>query len=375
MQQLPRDVYLEAAAVLEIIGAKWHTGRKRHLFTQTWDPDMFADVLETGEAPPANPLAYFATPPTVADDILARWEITQALHRLGRCVALEPSAGTGALAVAAAKSWAAWASGIRPEYVQSLNEHEHGGHDYTPSLHLVLVELDPHRARILEARVKPQIEALAPGSITVEIIVGDFLELTREQLRGPRLVLMNPPFSVPGDKRAWWTHLQHALAVVHERGGVGCIMPPVFRYSMTSDMPAALALVSRGTAWPIPSGAFKSAGTDIATWALTITAEEAGEPGIEVAAMVIESTCELMQKLEKACRATKPWGAPKYEDPKSTWMRAVLELSRVVALGETEGRKAHDQQSGGDPVSFSPEWQEKLARALWGNMAGNEVDP
>lgn len=363
--------------MLEIVGAKWHTGRKRHVFTQTWDADMFADALETGEAPPANPLAYFATPVVVADDILARWEITQALHRLGRCVALEPSAGTGALALAAARSWARWASGIRPEYVERLNaDQATDPHDYTPSLHLVLVELDPRRARILKARVKPQIEALAPGSITVEIIVGDFLELTREQLGGPRLVLMNPPFSVPGDKRAWWTHLQHALAVVHERGGVGCIMPPAFRYSMTSDMPAALALISRGTAWPIPSGAFKSAGTDIATWALTITADEAGEPDIDPAALVIESTRELMQRIEDAYRATKPWGAPKYDDPKCTWMRTVLELSRTVALGESEGRKAHDQQNGGDPVSFTTEWQQRLARALWERFTEDlEVKP
>lgn len=363
--KLSRSVYEEAAAVLETVGAKWHTGRKRHVFTESWDPDMFADVLETGEAPPANPLAYFATPRAVADDMLRQRQVAAALHYLGRCVVLEPSAGTGVLAVATAHAWAEWVRGVSEgDYIERLNADT--THDYTPTLHLVLVELDARRARALGARVKPQIEAIMPGKITAEIIVGDFLTFSREQLGEPRVVMMNPPFSVAGDKRAWWTHLQHALRVVHPvRGGVGCIMPPAFRCSTREDMPAALAMVSRGTAWPLPSGAFKSAGTDIATWALTINAAEAAEPEADTAALVIESTGEMVQQLEKAAEAARAWGRPRFDDPNDPWMRLVLEMSRTVALGETGGRVPHDRQRGGDPVSFTCEWQRRLARILW----------
>jgi predicted RNA methylase len=363
--RLARDVYDEAAAVLETIGAKWHTGRKRHLFTESWDPGMFADVIETGEAPPANPLAYFATPRAVADDMLRQRQIEAALHCFGRLVVIEPSAGTGVMAVATAHAWARWATDPDLDKLFSVVCADQ------PTLHLVLVELDARRARILGSRVKAEIEAILPGQITVEVLVGDFLELAADQLGNPRVVMMNPPFSLPGDRRAWWTHLQWALKVVHQtRGAVGCIMPPAFRYSVNDGMAEALELISRGTAWPLPVGTFKSAGTEIGTWALTIAAEEAGEPEIDIAAMVIESTHWMMNELERAYQAAKTWGVPDHTDRKSSWRKEVYRLTRSVALGEDDqNKRPHDKQRGGDPVSFGEEYQRKLSRALWAGFA------
>jgi hypothetical protein len=378
-EQLARSTYLEAAAVLETVGARWHTGRKRHLFTESWDRAMFDDVLATGEAPPANPLSYFATPRPIAEDMLRQRQIEAALHFYGELVVLEPSTGTGALALATAERWAAWAKA-------SDDQHPEGDAgfaewyrqpDNLPRLRMVLVELEGRRGRILRGRIAAQIEALMPGRIVVEVVVGDFLQLDAAVFKSPRLVMMNPPFSVPGDKAAWWTHLQRALSVVHARGAVGCIVPPSFRWQeragMRAGMRDALALISRGTAWPIPSGAFKQAGTDIATWALTILASEALEPeGVEVPVITIISTHHLFLEVAEAYRAQKAWGEPRHGDGDGTWGKMLLRVTRAVALAEHEPGSAkapHDQQINGDGVSFSPAWQAMLSRELWARFA------
>lgn len=374
-EQLARSIYLEAAAVLETVGARWHTGRKRHLFTESWDRAMFDDVLATGEAPPANPLSYFATPRQIADEMLRQRQIEGALHHYGELIVLEPSTGTGALALATAERWAAWAKA-------SDDDHPVGDAGFAewyrqpenlPRLRMVLVELEDRRGRILRERIAPTIEAIMPGRIVVEVVVGDFLQLDAAVFRSPRLVMMNPPFSTPGDRSAWWTHLQRALAIVDARGAVGCIMPPSFRWQERGGMRDALALISRGTAWPIPSGAFKQSGTDIATWALTILASEAAEPDdAEVAVITIISTHHLFLEVAEAYRAQKVWGEPRHGDGSGSWGKMLLRVTRAVALAEHEpgsGKAPHAEQINGDAVSFSPAWQAMLSRELWARFA------
>lgn len=408
-QQLPRSVYLEAAAVLETVGAKWHTGRKRHLFTQTWDPGMFADVLETGEAPPANPLAYFATPRPVAEDLLSARQVTDVLHTYGSITVLEPSAGTGALALTLAEIWAKWAAEIEDPtraapphgYRTSMISHEDrrwifsdgerwhgegsateaeviaaawahmeaGGGYWTPRLRLVMVEMDERRAKILRARIAPQIAAMHTR-ITVEVVVADFLTITPDKLGRIDLVAMNPPFSLPGDKAAWWTHLQHAIALADRlRGAVACIVPPAFRYQERGGMLEALETITRATAWPFPAGAFKQSGTEIATWGVALSVREAvddGEPlPTDQAEIMIQSTHHLANALEEAYRVQKAWGPPKHEDATSSWRKSIKALTRAVALGEDDPNPRNRVERNGDPVSFAEEWQQRLSRACW----------
>lgn len=391
-QQLPRSVYLEAAAVLETIGAKWHTGRKRHLFTQTWDPGMFADVLETGEAPPANPLAYFATPRPVAEDLLSARQVTDVLHTCGSITVLEPSAGTGALALTLAEIWAKWAAEIE-DPTRSRGDRDRvgahggrrrvldaGGSSATASggtvrvwrptrLRLVMVEMDERRAKILRARIAPQIAAMH-ARITVEVVVADFLTITPDKLGRIDLVAMNPPFSLPGDKAAWWTHLQHAIALADRlRGAVACIVPPAFRYQERGGMLEALATITRATAWPFPAGAFKQSGTEIATWGVALSVREAiddGEPlPTDQAEIMIQSTRHLANALEEAYRVQKAWGPPKHEDATSSWRKSIKALTRAVALGEDDPNPRNRVERNGDPVSFAEEWQQRLSRACW----------
>jgi predicted RNA methylase len=338
VQQLPREVYLEAAAVLEIVGAKWHTGRKRHLFTQTWDPDMFADVLATGEAPPANPLSYFATPRPVSADLLNTAELRNAIRRVRPVRVLEPSAGTGALALAVAEFWADWARGQPPE----------------ATLELGLIEVDPRRCRILRATLAPKIEALLPGRITVVVLEGNFLEMTGGQVDA---VLMNPPFSLPGDRCAWWSHLRHAFRFLHpHRGVVGCIAPTAWRYQKGPEMLAAIEAISTGTAWDFPRGAFSESGTGIVTCGIVLTApaviHEAGRCDTHAADAVIDSDLERHKVIDPAARRAAATGGPNHEDPRAPWRQMIFELTLGV------GR-------GGDPVSFAEVYQRELSRIVW----------
>lgn len=369
VQQLPRHVYTEAASVLETVGAKWHTGRKRHLFTQTWDAGMFADVLETGEAPPANPLAYFATPRPVADDLLSARQVVDVLRTYGQITVLEPSAGTGAMALAVAVAWSTWAAeqdaeakGDRPTWDAWYGEN-------LPRLRLVMVEVDERRAKILRARVVPQLEAMH-CRITVEVVGVDFLTLTAEQLGRIDLVAMNPPFTLPGDKSAWWTHFKHALAVVDRvRGTVACIVPPAFRYQERGGMLEALETISRATAWPFGAGAFKQSGTEIATWGVAVHAREvidAGNPlPTDQAEIMIQSTLHLANALEEAYRVQKVWGPPKHADPAGSWRKAIRALTLAVARGEDDPNPRNRVERNGEPVSFAEEWQQRLSRACW----------
>lgn len=354
-QQLPRPVYLEAAAVLETVGAKWHTGRKRHLFTATWDRAMFDDVLATGEAPPANPLSYFATPRPVSADLLNTAELRNAICKVRPVQVLEPSAGTGSLALAVAEFWTDWARGQPGE----------------ATLYLALVEVDPHRCRILRAGLARQIEALLPGRIVVEVIDKDFLGLCDLQAHGGLFdaVVMNPPFSQPGDRCAWWSHLRHAFRFLHpHRGVVGCVAPTAWRYQKGPKMLEAIEAISQGVAWDFPRGAFAESGTGIVTCGIVLTARAVLDDrpcDTYCADAVIDSDPDRHKVIDPAARRAAAAGGPNHEDGRAPWRQMILELTLGV------GR-------GGDPVSFAEVYQRELSRIVWDaavERLGLEVKP
>ena len=121
--------------------------------------------------------AYFPTPPEVADD-LVYW-VLEPGHANGEGVrVLEPSAGEGHLARV-----------VR---------------EYLPYAHITAVE------------PSGRAEALRTGGVINEVVqstIEDYLAT----FGGPSfdLVLMNPPFSLPGQPEAWADHI---LSVFHHPG-------------------------------------------------------------------------------------------------------------------------------------------------------------
>lgn len=172
--ELPRDAYERVDEVLRRLGGKWKGGRTQaHVFE--YEPaEALAEVIESGDMPPDNPLAFFATLDEVIDVMITE------LGDLGfldfpNVRVLEPSAGTGAIA-----------DRVREEL---------------PSAQLTCIEVHPLRADILRRKGH-------------DVIEGDFLRHSGEY----DVVLMNPPFSVDGRPHAGYEHIRHAFDLLAEGG-------------------------------------------------------------------------------------------------------------------------------------------------------------
>ncbi|TXH55852.1 MAG: hypothetical protein E6Q97_07825 [Desulfurellales bacterium] len=350
---LDREVYTEVDAVLKTCGAKWARGKKLHIFGETWDRAMFDDVCASGDAPPSNPLSYFATPRAVADDLLTTGAVQDALHRYGPVTVVEPSAGTGSLARAVVEDWVAW---VKQEDAAAAEAEDARYDANRPMLRVVLVEVDERRARVLQ-RVKVDLEALMLGRVTVDVLQGDWLTANVRAERAD-LVVMNPPFSAgsgSGGRMLWADHVRRALDMVCATGVVASVIPTNWRHgSANKAMIEALRIVCRGSTWDLPAKAFAASGTSVATCGLVVRAWDYHDTEpfpTHFAEMVIESTREMYDRVIAlgSCAAYEPW------------RKLALDLSVEVARG-------------GDMVSFEPEYQDRLAKALVRLAQGEQLD-
>lgn len=229
-ESLERDVYEAVADVLSRIGGKWKRRGKAkdgvpqgvHLFP--YDPAPLLEAfLETGDLPPKNPTAFFPTPPDVVDRML-KWCELDRFDFEGRRI-LEPSAGIGAIAEAAREA--------------------------APLATLDTVEVLPINAAMLRRK-------------GFEPHTGDFLEWKPDYEYDA--VLMNPPFSVDGDRLAYITHIEHAWSLLREGGELVSITPTAWQFRSDKRSRDFMAMVGEyGDSDEIEEGAFKESGTTIAT--------------------------------------------------------------------------------------------------------------
>jgi hypothetical protein len=172
--ELERELYLEVDAVLSRLGGKWKGGKTRaHLFDYDVSLD-FADILETQEMPPDNPLDYYPTSESLAKEMVTSLRQTNPLW------ICDPSAGEGVL--------------LRELKLRYPNANYHA------------IELDPRRARRLKAQ----------GWTTFN---SDFLALKPgDDLWFYNVMLMNPPFNVDGNALTYIDHINHAWACLPPGG-------------------------------------------------------------------------------------------------------------------------------------------------------------
>jgi hypothetical protein len=228
--------YAEVDEILKRIGGKWLGRQKAHLFP--FDPaEVIAAIAEGGLMPAKNPLAYFPTPLAVIEKIFADQEIADHLSYLEAHTnhrVLEPSAGTGAFV----------------KYLLARYPGLKGRID--------CVEVDPLKCRVLE-----KLEAGAVFQAKYE----DWTPLLQYAA-----VIMNPPFSTPGDKTAYITHI--TKAVDHLQGRYGllvAIAPTGFATTDNKPMRAFRNLVAEtGSIVIQPKGDFKESGTGIETCTITL---------------------------------------------------------------------------------------------------------
>lgn len=222
-EQFARPLYDRLDKVLKAAGGKWNRAAKAHLFAR--DPrEALGLAVETGGIrDERKALQQFFTPPDLARALAAKAAI-----RPGHLV-LEPSAGAGALARAAADA---------------------GGT-------VTCVELD----ETLRAQLETEFELS---------VARDFLTLT--PVPSFDRVLMNPPFEKGQDV----AHVMHAIAFLKPGGRLVAVMPAGVTTNTTKTYRAFREAVARaGRFEPLPDEAFARAGTNVRTVVLTIQLPEA----------------------------------------------------------------------------------------------------
>lgn len=212
-QQLPRNLYLQVNAVLNAAGGKWDKKAKAHLFPGEIE-ETLEHIVASGEVTVPASEGFFPTPQWLAEELVDDAQVTPGMS------GLEPSAGTGAIALAMSER------GIRP----------------------ICIEKNHDRAKKLR-------------DYGFTVATNDFLEM-QPDYQFDR-VIMNPPFA----KQADIIHVTHALKFLNPGGMLVAIMGKgvTFRADKRAVEFRNLVESRGGLIDPIPEGAFKESGTMVNT--------------------------------------------------------------------------------------------------------------
>lgn len=217
--------------VMVALGGTWKKGARGDKGGFAFAEDVDASEVirlagETGEIFDPNAHDFFPTPAGLADALVARLDL-----RPGESL-LEPSAGQGAIALAAKRA--------------------------CPSLHIVCMEILPANQK-----------ALIDLGFTV-CHGGDFLAQVPhlDHVAGFDAVAMNPPFG----RRADVKHVTHALEFLRPGGRLAAIMSAgvSFRDDRLAKDFRALVDAHEGAIEPNPPGSFRESGTMVNTVTVTM---------------------------------------------------------------------------------------------------------
>jgi len=216
--QLPRALYLEVNKVLEGAGGRWDRKARAHAFPAGRDPrPLLLRAVEDGIATNhQQALQAFYTPSVLACRMASLAQIQR-----GECV-LEPSAGTGRLALAA--------------------------REYTDDI--VCLDSDPQAVYML-------------CSLGLRAQCQDFLTVTPAEVPGVDVVLMNPPFQ----QGAEVAHVIHGLSFLRPGGRLVAIMSNgiTFRKDKASSALRATLAAVAARIEPLPEKSFAASGTTVNT--------------------------------------------------------------------------------------------------------------
>ncbi len=229
VDQLPKRLYDKVNACLQIIGGTWHSGQKAHMFDE--DPTSMLDTLiARGEVYTARDYEFFATQPPLVSKVIASARIQPGM------TVLEPSAGRGALAMAAA------------EIVGKAN--------------VTCFELMPENVAFLK-----QLGFAQDGPV-------DFLETKPEPIYD--CVIANPPFSNFRDT----THIRKAFAFLKPGGVLVSIASTQWQSHDTRPAKEFRKFLDElgAVVEQIPAGAFKASGTNVPSTLIMLTKPSETEP-------------------------------------------------------------------------------------------------
>ncbi|MEV7870184.1 class I SAM-dependent methyltransferase [Streptomyces sp. NPDC088124] len=232
--RLPPALYQRVNEVLEAVGGRWTKSEGAHFFP-VHAAEALAPVLATGEVVTPGErrtlAQYFPTPAPIVDRLIALAALEPGM------TVLEPSAGSGAIATAAARGAI-----------------------------VDCIERDPGYATVL-----------SDTHVVRRVLVADFLTVSVE----PRFdrVLMNPPFTRGTDM----AHVVHALRFLKPNG----LLVSVMSWTVTEQTESTTAfrkLVEQrgGRVEALPARAFARAGTTVDTVLVAIpaTRSDGGRPTV-----------------------------------------------------------------------------------------------
>ena len=234
LPQLDHANYDQADAVLVRLGGRWNRSRRAHVWPDGDDPTTaLAAVVAAGVLPEdaKRRNGWFATPRLLANNLAYNYGLLGLDMPANQARVLEPSAGEGALA-------------------DALREF-----GVTVAGQIVCIEPDPYRAEILRAKGYYQVfeTRFQDWAATVDPERFD-------------LVLMNPPFTEPGDPLAWITHIELAWQQVANGGRLVAVVPAGLGYRNHKRIHAFRRLVERyGEVEELPADSFKESGTGVRT--------------------------------------------------------------------------------------------------------------
>lgn len=225
-------MYQQVNEVLEAVGGRWTPREGAHLFPID-AAEAIAPVLATGEVvtlrEKRQQAQYFPTPAAVVQRLIELADLRPGVE------VLEPSAGSGAIATAAATAGAV----------------------------VDCIERDPGYAA-----------ALTEAGITRTLHVADFLTVPAQ----PRYdrVVMNPPFT----KGADIAHVEHAQRFLKPDGLLVSVMSwTVAEHSRKTAKFRSLVEARGGTVEAVGEKAFAESGTDVPTVLVTIPANRRADAG------------------------------------------------------------------------------------------------
>jgi hypothetical protein len=224
--------------VLRDLGGRYRSGRTGgYVFAD--DPAAgLARVLDGGSPSDRVAEGFVRTPDGLADRLCLEFARIDALPEGSRV--LEPSAGDGAIV--------------------------HAVHRANPGVDVTAVETDRERL----SRVFPSGGPVRfwPKSFE-EFGKAFFGALGGDAYPWFDAVVMNPPFSVPGNRTIWVDHVELAWAMLRPGGRLAAVVPAGFGYRADRAHERIRGLArEHGGADELPDGTFKAGGTAVRTCVL-----------------------------------------------------------------------------------------------------------
>lgn len=230
----------QVTKVFAALGGLWSPAADAIVFPDGSDPAALIAGTLTGGLVPLHPRTaegWVRTPDTLADD-LCSYPHTDLPWLPAGSEVLEPSAGIGSLATAMLRA--------------------------NPGLRVTAVE--PHRSR---AGVCASLgDAVTVHTERFETFAARAIPAGRQYTA----IVMNPPFSIPGDRHIWIEHLRLAWHLLAPGARLVCVVPAgIADRSHTKYRDIRTFVEHHGTHEAMPFEAYKESGTTFATRVVRVT--------------------------------------------------------------------------------------------------------